>query len=44
MIHGNEFRWESSGLESGVYVYSIQVEDANGRLTDHREGKFALVR
>jgi hypothetical protein len=44
VVRGSDFRWRSSDLESGVYVYSIRVEDLDGTPTDHREGKFALVR
>ena len=44
VVHGHDFRWASSDLESGVYLYSIQVESLDGEPTDHREGKFALVR
>lgn len=44
-VNGASFDWKSpSGLESGVYFYTIQVGSAAGEATDEAKGKFALVR
>ena len=43
-ITGNDFRWESPELQSGVYLYSIRCFDGSDTVSDVGEGKFAVVR
>jgi hypothetical protein len=43
-ISGSDFRWDASDLQSGVYIYAMQLRDGSGRTSDERTGKFALIR
>ena len=43
-IRGSQFRWHSDDVKSGVYLYSMRVEDLGQQGTDAVRGKFAIVR